>query len=104
MGPGPGSRDRPAPATPDARSWRGRKAVSDASRRYWNEAVLAPTDVKLQHYVPQFYLRRFADAKDLVRVVDLSDGGRAFRTNIRNAAAETRFYDIPVGDETVSTE
>ncbi len=75
-----------------------------ANFSYWNEPVLLPTEVKLQHYVPQFYLRPFADTKGQIRVTDLEPPGRQYETGVRNVAAETRFYDVDTGGATLSAE
>jgi len=51
------------------------------------------SDPKLHHYVPQFYLRRFADTAGRLWAWDkLSDA--SFATNPRRIAAETNFYRI----------
>jgi len=48
---------------------------------------------KLHHYVPQFYLRRFADARGRIWVWDkLKDS--IFSTNPKNVAAESDFYTM----------
>src|SRR5437879_4701876 len=50
--------------------------------------------VKNGHYVPQFYLRRFAQDGRTVFVFD--KGSRnVFRANIANVANENGFYDLP---------
>lgn len=46
---------------------------------------------KLHHYVPQFYLRRFADANGQLWLWD-RDHDRAFRTRPHGVAAENNFY------------
>jgi len=49
---------------------------------------------KVQHYVPQFLLRNFGNGKkDQLFVFD-KQAGTSFRSNCRNVAAESRFYDI----------
>ena len=53
-----------------------------------------PNLVKNQHYVPQFYLREFANNKDKLFVYDKCLG-RAFQNNVKNVAHESYFYDIP---------
>ncbi len=50
--------------------------------------------VKRQHYVPQFYLRRFAEDSQRLWVFD-KPTKRAFKANIRNVASESYFYDFP---------
>jgi hypothetical protein len=49
------------------------------------------TDPKLHHYVPQFYLRRFADSAGRLWVWD-RDNDRIFSTGPRGIAAESHFY------------
>src|SRR5258708_4889464 len=46
---------------------------------------------KLHHYVPQFYLRRFADASGQLWLWD-RDRDRVFRTGPNGVAAENKFY------------
>ena len=58
--------------------------------------MTAPSDnadnpTKNQHYVPQGYLRNFS-TKDQIFAYDKSER-RKFKTNVRNVAAETYFYD-----------
>lgn len=52
------------------------------------------------HYVPQSYLKRFAD-REMVYVFD-TQTDQIFKTNVRNIAAERDFYRIP--DTAVSSE
>ena len=52
--------------------------------------------ITLQHFVPQFYLKRFVGADGLLWVYD-KDHGRVFSANPRNLAAERGFYDLPEG-------
>lgn len=47
-----------------------------------------------QHYVPQFFLRNFADARQRVFVFDKFEG-RSWQSAVRDAAAERGFYDVP---------
>src|SRR5438128_1288688 len=70
---------------------------------HFEEPVLAPTPVKRQHYVPQCYLRAFADAKGQVLVTDL-DAGRTYRTATENTAVEGRFYDVTTNVGALSAE
>jgi hypothetical protein len=77
--------------------------VSEETTRHWNEPVLAPTDVKRQHYVPKVYLRAFADHSQQIRVVDL-DEGREYRTSVDNVALQGRFNDVEVDGVVLSTE
>jgi hypothetical protein len=48
---------------------------------------------KMQHYVPQFYLRGFVGTKDRLFVVDRRNK-KAFRTGPGNVAGETHFNRI----------
>jgi hypothetical protein len=50
---------------------------------------------KLQHYVPQFYLRSFASEGGKTPRIWCYDKARqkAFKTNIKNVAAERNFYE-----------
>lgn len=51
---------------------------------------------KNQHYVPQFILRNFTvDDGKQIHVFDKQDE-KSFRTNIRNIAAETGFYNFDI--------
>jgi hypothetical protein len=59
---------------------------------------------KVQHYVPQFLLRNFGNGKkDQIWVYDKSSD-RAFPTNAKNVASESRFYDFEVEGEQASLE
>jgi hypothetical protein len=59
---------------------------------------------KVQHYVPQFLLKHFGTGKkDKISVFDKRTD-RTFTTNVRNVAAESRFYDFTVADRSVSIE
>jgi hypothetical protein len=49
------------------------------------------TEPKLHHYVPQFYLKRFADANGRLWVWDKVKD-TIFQTNPKNLAAESNFY------------
>jgi hypothetical protein len=51
------------------------------------------TDVKKQHYVPQFYLKRFASNTETLYAFNKFTR-KSFRTNVRDVASEMRFYDI----------
>lgn len=54
------------------------------------------TDAKIQHYVPKFLLRNFGlGKKDQVWVFD-KQLGRSFKTNAKNIASESRFYDFEI--------
>lgn len=48
---------------------------------------------KAQHYVPQFYLRGFATAEKMFCYDKLND--RVYQTNVRDAAQESNFYELP---------
>lgn len=50
--------------------------------------------VKNQHYVPRFYLDRFAFEGEQIHVFDKSNS-RSFLANVKNVACENYFYDIP---------
>lgn len=52
-----------------------------------------PLEIKKEHFVPQFYLRRFANS-DRVNVYDKALG-RSFGAHVRDIASERYFYDIP---------
>ena len=59
---------------------------------------------KAQHYVPQFLLRNFGDGlNNQVWVYDKTSD-RAFITNVKNIAGESRFYDFEVQGESVTLE
>ena len=47
-----------------------------------------------QHYVPQFYLKKFDSGNDQIFVFDKFNN-RVFPTNVRNVASEKGFYDLP---------
>lgn len=51
---------------------------------------------KNQHYVPQFILKRFCTGKKPQIWVFDKHNDRSFKTNIRNIASETSFYDIDI--------
>lgn len=53
--------------------------------------------VKNQHYVPQFYLKKFA-VNDYIYVFDKTLGTQLSMkgTNIKNIASERYFYDLPI--------
>ncbi len=50
--------------------------------------------VKAEHVVPQFYLRRWTNARGKLYVFD-KPSGTVFPSVVRGVAAETRFYDDP---------
>lgn len=49
---------------------------------------------KLHHYVPQAYLRGFANAKGRVKVVPLDRSRDPFISSVKNVAAQTHFHTI----------
>lgn len=53
--------------------------------------------IKVEHYVPQCYLRRFTEDGRRLFVFDKATK-RSFPSNIKNVAAERYFYDIPQDD------
>lgn len=78
--------------------------MAEGLDRRWNEPILAPTEVKRQHYVPRMYLRTFTRGDELIQVWDLDDG-RSFSTTLENVAVMGRYYDIEVDEVgTVSPE
>ena len=60
-------------------------------------------NARLQHYVPQFLLRRFTDADGALAVFDKS-ADRSFTTGTRVVAAETFFYDVKIGEDILTLE
>ena len=60
-------------------------------------------DPKLQHYVPQLLLSRFADDRGQVRTYD-KQTKKYFLQNLKNAAAENHFYRLEFGDKPPSNE
>lgn len=59
---------------------------------------------KVQHYVPQFLLRNFGmGKKDKLHVFD-KQSGKSFATNVRNVAAESRFYDFHLMGQDLTIE
>ena len=60
-----------------------------------------PTVAKLQHYVPQSYLRSFASEGGKTPRIWCYDKTRqrAFKTNVRNVAAERTFYERSDSDQ-----
>lgn len=52
------------------------------------------THAVIEHYVPQCYLRHFADKRQRLFVFDKT-AGRSFCSHVRNVASERRFYDLP---------
>ncbi len=59
---------------------------------------------KIQHYVPQFLLRNFLIGKnDKLHVFD-KQTEKVFATNVKNIAAESRFYDFKIMDQDLTIE
>ena len=54
---------------------------------------------KLHHYVPQGYLRGFANEKERVRVVPLDRSRKPFISSVKNVAAQTHFHTLEELDE-----
>jgi hypothetical protein len=59
-------------------------------------------DQKRHHFVPEFYLLRFANENE--RVLERPRSRKEFVTNIDNVAAECGFYDVTQPDGTKSKE
>ena len=59
-------------------------------------------DQKRHHFVPEFYLLRFASQDE--RVLERRRDGVEFVTNIDNVAAESGFYDVILSDGDKSKE
>ena len=59
---------------------------------------------KIQHYVPQFLLRKFGNGKkDQLNVFD-KHTNRSFPTNAKNIASESHFYDFCIEDQNETLE
>lgn len=59
---------------------------------------------KVQHYVPQFLLRKFGNGKkDHLNVFD-KQTSRVFSTNAKNVASESRFYDFRIDGQEATLE
>ncbi|MES1953598.1 DUF4238 domain-containing protein [Salinisphaera hydrothermalis] len=58
---------------------------------------------KNQHYVPRFILKRFVERKEQIWVYD-KHLNRKFKTNIKNVAAESGFYDFQIKGHEVTFE
>lgn len=58
---------------------------------------------EIQHYVPQFLLRQFGNAKEQVFVFNKRTG-KVFQTHARNIAAEKNFYDFNIKGSDVTLE
>ncbi|MFX1518997.1 MAG: DUF4238 domain-containing protein [Promethearchaeota archaeon] len=59
--------------------------------------------IKIEHYVPQFYLRNFAIKKKRNQVIYCYDKfeERCFNTNIKNVGCEKNFYNSMVDDQQI---
>jgi hypothetical protein len=59
---------------------------------------------KVQHYVPQFLLKKFGNGKkDQLHVFD-KHNKRIFPTNVKNIASESRFYDFNINGVDLTME
>ena len=54
------------------------------------------TKNKNQHFVPQYYLREFADLKEYVYVYDINNK-KIFKQKVNGIAAKSFFYNVNVG-------
>lgn len=54
---------------------------------------------KLHHFVPQGYLRGFANNQERVRVLPLDRSREPFTTLVKNVAAQTHFHTVPSAEE-----
>lgn len=59
---------------------------------------------KNQHYVPQFILKNFTVGKKPQIWVFDKKTGKKFKTNIKNVASETKFYDFSLKDLDLTIE
>ena len=57
-----------------------------------------------QHYVPRFYLKRFAQANDQIFVYDKFSKKSFGPTHITNVASEKNFYDVAFKDDVDKTD
>lgn len=63
-----------------------------------------PSNAKIQHYVPQFLLRSFGDGrKHQLHVFD-KQTSCSFKTNARNIAGESYFYDFCIEHQEATLE
>lgn len=60
-------------------------------------------NTKKQHYVPQFYLKNFANANDQVYLFDKFTK-KSFLANVRDIASERYFYDFPLDQQENSSD
>jgi hypothetical protein len=66
------------------------------------KALSAMSIAKVQHYVPQFLLKHFGTGKKDKIAVFNKQTDRVFATNVRNVAAESRFYDFTAADKNLA--
>jgi len=59
---------------------------------------------KVQHYVPQFLLRNFGTGKKEQLYAFDKVKEATFKTNVKNVAAESRFYDFTLGKQSLTIE
>lgn len=59
--------------------------------------------VKNQHYVPQFYLKQWANNKKQLFVYDKKQN-KNFTSNVKSIASSKFFYDFPIIDEIAKNE
>ena len=69
----------------------------------WNERTLGTTEVRRQHYVPQFYLRAFVSEDRQISAWDF-DTVKGFTTSTANVAVESGYYDVSFGEVKLSAE
>lgn len=58
---------------------------------------------EIQHYVPKFILRNFADSREQLHVYDKLTGEK-FRPHLKNIAGERNFYVVEDGEGTADFE
>ena len=78
----------------------GRKA-REARRLARTLGASSPPVSRNNHFVPRVYLAAWADARDLVQVIDV-ERQRHYPTNIANVAFERDFYTVTLDDGTES--
>ena len=59
---------------------------------------------KNHHYVPQFILKQFTNGKKPQLWVFDKKTGNKFKTNVKNIASETKFYDFAINDVELTIE
>ena len=61
--------------------------------------------IKLEHYVPQFYLKRFSVEEKGKKIFCFDkDTSKTFTSSVRNIGCEKYFYDDSSGDQSVEKE